>query len=416
MRTYADAWLMQSRHVKTLEAQVSSAQAHMQEFQASELAVHEVGESPAFAGVQMDGTTATVRMHGVMLDSVPAYYAFFGIEAVDMGEVGQVLLALDADDSIELVILDIDSPGGTVSGTEQLANIVNGMRTPTEAVVSDLIASAAYWVGAAAGTIRVTTKTAAIGSIGVYNVLFDTSEMFSKMGVKAIDIKSSELKGGAIDGVPISDAIIADSKRIIVQLFDQFKSAVAAFRDMTTEQVEAVATGQVFLANEALELGLIDFITAGNVSAQAKEEFAMDANDAIALAVEFPDFAAELKAHVANGSDESEIRADLGYKSLEAKVTSESARADSAEAKLSEVQEKADSVEAKDAEITELKAKVDAFEKFPEQPTDAGPGAQSVATIASEEGKPETIEVPEGYEAKIADDGSQYLEMKEGAE
>ena len=247
MSTYADAWLMQSRHVKTLEAQVSSAQARMQEFQASELAVHEVGESPAFAGVQMDGTTATVRMHGVMLDSVPAYYAFFGIEAVDMGEVGQVLLALDADDSIELIVLDINSPGGTVSGTEQLANIVHALNTPTESVVSDLIASAAYWVGSAAGTIRMTTNTAMGGSIGVYNVLFDTSEMFSKMGVKAIDIKSTELKGGAIDGVAISDSIIADSKRIIMQIFDQFKSAVARFRDMTTEQVEAAATGQVFL-------------------------------------------------------------------------------------------------------------------------------------------------------------------------
>ena len=374
-----DLWLMESRHVEAWEAQVASFQDRIPEFKAID------GDSAdSFTRVDVNESTATVFLHGPMISSVPSIMKFFGVEAVDMAEAGKVLLALDADESIDLIELNINSPGGTVNGTETLANIIANLSTPTVSVVSGIMASAALWVGAAAGTIESTTNTAMIGSIGVISVIVDSSRMAESQGVKVIPIRSSDLKGGPIDGAPVSDALIDDMKRIISQTFDLFKAAIGKFRNLSAEQVEAAATGQVFLAEEAQELGLIDLITAGNVSAQAKEEFAMDANTAIALAAEFPDLAAELKAHVANGSDESEIRADLGLKSLEAEVKTLKADANDAKAELAKVQEKADSVEAKDAEIKELQAKVDAFGTFEEQNEDPGVGAQASANAEDE--------------------------------
>jgi len=388
---------MESRHVEAWNSEVALCMAKEDRYLEHKAADGE--EVEAFTRVDVNDSEATVFMHGPMLSSVPPILKFFGVTAVDMQETGEALLALD-EQGLELIKLDINSPGGTVNGTERLANIIAAMKTPVVTIVNGMMASAADWVGSAAGTIEASEGTALIGSIGVISVIVDTSEMAAAQGVKVIPIRSSDLKGGPIDGAPVSDAIIEDMKRIVSQTFDLFKAAIGKFRNLSAEQVEAAATGQVFLAEEAQELGLIDLITAGNVSAQAKEEFAMDANTAIALAAEFPDLAAELKAHVANGSDESVIRADLGLKSLEAEVKTLKADAEDAKAELAKVQEKADSVEAKDAEIKELQAKVDAFAEFEEQNEDPGVGAQASANSDEEQEGPDLSALSPKEQAK----------------
>ena len=134
------------------------------------------------------------------------------------------------------------------------------------------------------------------------------------------------------------------------------------------------------------------------------------------LCADFPAFADQAQKLVGEGKDEADIRATLKALDVNAKLSESVAKVETLTAQLKESEGLSSKFTALETENTELKAKVEKFEKFPEQATDAGPGSQSIATDASAEDKLETIEVPEGYEAKIADDGSQYLEMKEGAE
>ena len=422
MSTYTDVWLMEQEHVNAWNDQVALYEAR------TDYKMVDGEETPTFTHVQLSGSEAVVTMHGPMLTTVSPIMKFFGAEAVDMKEVGEVLLALD-EKGLDLIRLDINSPGGDANGTEALSNIIRNLKTPVVAQVGGVMLSAALWVGLSAGTVEATTSTAMIGSLGVISVTVDSSKQAEKEGIEVHVTRSSELKGGTVPGTVITPEQKAESERINGQLFAVFKSAIAELRGMDEAQIEAVSTGQKFIAADAHRLGLIDSpvtplnndskpLTADNLSAPQQEDSALSikVEDAMKLCADFPAFADQAQKLVGEGKDEADIRATLKALDVNAKLSESVAKVETLTAQLKESEGLSSKFTALETENTELKAKVEKFEKFPEQATDAGPGSQSIATDASAEDKLETIEVPEGYEAKIADDGSQYLEMKEGAE
>jgi signal peptide peptidase SppA len=171
----------------------------------------------------------------------------------------------EADDEVDSIMFMIDSPGGTVSGTQDLASRVAKTTKPTVAFIEDLGASAAYWVASQCDEIVANAETALIGSIGTYSVVYDSSEAAEKEGVKVHVIRSSELKGSGVPGSEVTDEMIADYRRVIDALNEQFLKAVADGRGVSIERVRGWADGRVHPAEEALRLGLIDRIEAGGV-------------------------------------------------------------------------------------------------------------------------------------------------------
>jgi len=338
--------------------------------------------------VSVDGGVATVSMIGPMMTRIGPIPRQFGIVAVDMEETTATLLALDADDSIEEVRLAIDSPGGSVRGLEQLALTVRGMSTRTVTVVSGAMSSAALRVGVEADTVIATASTDMIGSVGTMSTIMDKSKRAESEGVKVLAIRSAPLKGGPVDGEAVSAEFIEDRQRLVDANFKIFIDAVQESRGLTEEQVAAVSTGQVFLADEAISLGLIDAITTvGSVPTQSKEGFTMDVKLQASLFKNNAAFADEIAASIEAGHSEDYIVAELATLNLKADNEALTARAEKAESDLALVQEKADSVEAKDAEIIELQAKVDEFAKFEEQNEDPGVGAQGGAGSEVEDEK-----------------------------
>jgi len=308
-----------------------------------------------------------------------------------MEETTATLLALDADDSITEVRLAIDSPGGSVRGLEKLALTVRGMSTRTVTVVSGAMTSAALRVGIEADTVIATASTDMIGSIGAMSIIMDKSKSAEAEGVKVIAIRSAPLKGGPVDGEEVSAEFIEDRQRLVFANSKIFIDAVQEARGLTEEQVTAVSTAQVFLADEAISLGLIDAITTvGSVPTQSKEGFTMDVKLQASLFKNNAAFADEIAASIEAGHSEDYIVAELATLNLKADNEALTARAEKAESDLALVQEKADSVEAKDAEIIELQAKVDEFAKFEEQNEDPGVGAQGGAGSEVED---ETIDI-----------------------
>ncbi len=177
-----------------------------------------------------------------------------------------------ADPKVQAILLDVDSPGGSVDGPKDVADLIYQSREqkPVVAFANGLMASAAYWIGSAAQTI-VAPATAEVGSIGVVAMHYDYSAWDEKAGIKRTAITAGKYKRIASDEKPLSKEGAAYIQDAVDTFYSLFLEAVGKNRGQTPEQVHAeMADGRIFIGKKALKAGLIDQI--GNF------------NDALALA------------------------------------------------------------------------------------------------------------------------------------
>ena len=165
------------------------------------------------------------------------------------------------DSDVKGAMMMVDSPGGHVAGTDELAMDLAAFakQKPLHAHAEGVIASAAYWEAVQAHRLTATRMTD-VGSIGVVAVVYDTSEMFAKEGVRSIVISSSDIKGAFADGTEITDEHVAYLQGLIDNNFAIFRDTVRKGRGMTAEQLKQVDNGQVWIAEDARKLGLIDAV------------------------------------------------------------------------------------------------------------------------------------------------------------
>jgi len=165
------------------------------------------------------------------------------------------------DPKASAIVLRVDSPGGNVAGTGDLAADVRALNAikPIVAFIEDIGASAAYYVASQAALI-VATKDTLVGSIGVYMVIDDWSSFFAQAGVKRRVIKFGEHKGDGVQGTEATAAQIDDFERVVEEIGGVFVDAVAAGRGIGREAALKLADGRIHGAARALSLGLIDRI------------------------------------------------------------------------------------------------------------------------------------------------------------
>lgn len=197
-------------------------------------------------------------------------------QASSMGGTSTVQLRRDirtaaADPNVSAILLGIDSPGGTVAGTSDLAAEVLAARKskPVWAQINDLGASAAYWVASQADAVFANAPTALVGSIGTVQVVYDASGMAEREGVKVMLFATGPLKGAGIMGTPVSDDQAAYFQRTVDQLQTSFDKAVMSGRSINAAQLKTIRTGGVFPAAEALSLRLIDGIRSSDQTLKA---------------------------------------------------------------------------------------------------------------------------------------------------
>lgn len=159
------------------------------------------------------------------------------------------------------ILLVIDSPGGTVAGTADLADEVAdaAKRKPLHAFIEDLGASAAYWVASQASRISA-TKTTEIGSIGTLAVVEDTSGKAQIDGVVVHVISTGPFKGAFADGAPVTPEHLAELQVRVNGLNAHFLEAVTRGRKLNESKLAAVSDGRLHLAEEAQSLKLIDAV------------------------------------------------------------------------------------------------------------------------------------------------------------
>ncbi|GJD52460.1 hypothetical protein OPKNFCMD_5225 [Methylobacterium crusticola] len=157
------------------------------------------------------------------------------------------------------VVVSINSPGGTTTGSEELFRNLRLLaeKKPVVAFVDGTAASGAYITALAADHI-VARETALVGSIGVLFQYPDLSGLLDKVGVKVEEVKSSPLKAEPSGFHPTPPEARAALQAIIGDTFAWFKGLVADRRGMTPAQIDAVADGRVFSGRQSVGLRLVD--------------------------------------------------------------------------------------------------------------------------------------------------------------
>lgn len=173
---------------------------------------------------------------------------------------GAALRAAVADDTVSGIVIDIDSPGGSVFGVPELADAMRAARAqkPVYAVANSLAASAAYWVASQASQVYM-SPAAQVGSIGVYAAHEDVSRALEAAGVKVTLVSAGKYKTEASPYEPLSTDARAHMQEQIEQYYGMFTRDVAAGRGVTVAQVrEGMGEGRALVAGPAKAAGMVD--------------------------------------------------------------------------------------------------------------------------------------------------------------
>lgn len=164
------------------------------------------------------------------------------------------------DDNVEAIVIDIDSPGGSIDLVPEMAAEILAARgsKPIVAVANTMAASAAYWIASAADEL-VVTPSGQVGSVGVYTIHEDFSKMEQMMGISTTIISAGAYKTDGNPYEPLSRAASAALQAQVDTLYGMFTDAVAAGRGVKPEGVRAgFGEGRLVLAGQALQLKMVD--------------------------------------------------------------------------------------------------------------------------------------------------------------
>ena len=205
------------------------------------------------------GTIAVLPFYGVVAQRMDIMMAYCG--GVSTEAFADAFDAAVADTNVSAIVIDCDSPGGSVQGTPELAKRIfdaRGKGKKIIAVSNGTMASAAYWICSAADEI-VCTPSGEVGSIGVFCVHVDASAMNEMMGLKYTLIKAGEHKAEGNPWEPLPADAEAFIQSQVDEMNDMFVSAVAKQRGTTTKRVNGdFGQGRCLTASQALGVGMID--------------------------------------------------------------------------------------------------------------------------------------------------------------
>lgn len=210
--------------------------------------------SSAGAGIAVLPLYGVITQRGNMVEDIS------GPGSTSTQKFTSALRQVLADDTVAQILIDIDSPGGSVYGVSELATEIMKARTqkPVVAVANSLAASAAYWIGCAAGEFYV-TPGGEVGSIGVWQAHFDYSKALEDEGVKPTLISAGKFKVEGNPYVPLDLEALSFMQSRVDDYYNAFAKAVAKGRGLTVNDVrEGMGEGRVLGADAALAAKMVD--------------------------------------------------------------------------------------------------------------------------------------------------------------
>ncbi len=195
-----------------------------------------------------------IELHGVI--SVDNNDKLFS-NTISSSNIVKQIEEVGKNDNIKGVIFDINSPGGTVVGSQEIADAVKNLNKTKYAIIRDVGASGGYWVASATDKIYA-SPVSVTGSIGVISSYLEFNELFEKYGINYERLVSGERKdiGSPYRKLTKEEKELLQNK--INKVYDYFVNEVAKNRKLSYEEVKKIATGEFYLGMEAKELKLID--------------------------------------------------------------------------------------------------------------------------------------------------------------
>lgn len=206
------------------------------------------------------GDTAILNIKGVIEKELSVFGAFCG--GVSCDDIVDTCSVLSEMDSIKNVFLNVDSPGGSVSGLEVAADAIRSLRDEYEKTIvsfsNDLNASAAYWLSSS-GTVFV-NPSSATGSMGVVSIMSNEAKALEDEGIEVMVVRSTKMKmrPNHVESFTEDDReLVLDG---VMHYADRFERAIAENRGISLEKAQAMHNGLVFNGADAIEAGFADAV------------------------------------------------------------------------------------------------------------------------------------------------------------
>lgn len=211
---------------------------------------------------RVSGAVVILPLQGVISQRQSVWQGLFGGTATE--SFGAAFSSAINHPKVGAILIDTDSPGGTISGVPELADMIHygGTIKPVAAIANSEMASAAYWLASQVGGNQkrlVASPSAEAGSIGVYRVHEDYSELLAAEGIRVSFLAVPETKVEANPYEPLSDAAREHHMEQVQAAYDQFVVAVSRGRGVNKSAVrDGFGKGRMFHAQQAAEMGLVD--------------------------------------------------------------------------------------------------------------------------------------------------------------
>lgn len=213
-------------------------------------------------GYTVHGGVAVLPLDGVFAKKMNMMTQISG--GISMEIAAQDFRHAMADPAVHSIVLAIDSPGGSVDGTQALASTIRDARGQKQVVAyaDGMMASAAYWVGSAADEIVIGADTAQIGSIGVVATHVDVSGAETQRGVRTTEIVAGKYKRIASQYGALTEDGRSAMQDQVDYIYSIFVADVARHRGVSEEKVLAqMADGRIFIGRQAEAAGLVDRVS-----------------------------------------------------------------------------------------------------------------------------------------------------------
>jgi protease-4 len=238
-----------------------------------------------FSSASFGDSVAVIRVDGVIVGTGSPVDGYVTPESFK-----DLLDQAEEDASVKAIVLRVDSPGGTVAASEEVAAYVKASTKPVVVSVGDVSASGAYMVSSQSDEIWAMPGSS-VGSIGVISEIPNVSGLLDKVGVEFQVITAGKYKDAGSPYRPLTEEEQALIQGEVDDAYDQFIDIVADGRDMQRSEVETLATGWAWNGTRAKELGLVDKIGTFEdaLDAAAKRGGISGDYEVVSYEEEFPD-------------------------------------------------------------------------------------------------------------------------------
>lgn len=195
------------------------------------------------------GRVGVVPLSGAIGYGIPAFDRATG--GADLLEFRAELAKMAARPDVETILIHVDSPGGSVIGVQETADMVYGIRKSTVTYADAMMASAGFYIGSQSDRV-LAAPSAIIGSVGVYTTRYTYD--VSRDGYTAELFRDGSLKADGVDGIPLTDEQRQHIQQQVAYIGAQFRQTVLRTRSGVSM---ADMQGQSFYGSQAAEKGMV---------------------------------------------------------------------------------------------------------------------------------------------------------------